>query len=360
MKRKRSPGLGPGGETATAVQPIPLKKSSNKANGSITSPGIIEAARLIYSADVIVFLCGAGMSADSGLPVYKNYDCSTFLKTLDAGMFVEAKPKDIDYWFLCSLHGMEREPAVFWAFWKYVHDQYKNTKSHQGYRILAKWLKSLKSRLRNRKELVEEVRKLQPFYCFTSNIDGHLLRLFKKNEVRECHGSIYEFQCKMLCEDKRFTATFDDFEVLDFQTAQPKCPLCNKTGNARPSVCLYNDRDWLDDEKQKQQYTRWKSNLVRVLKKAKFDENSSTVEVVLLEVGAGRFLQRVRHETETLCKNLGKIPGIATRIIRINKDAEDLVARDESLDPLILNLNATALNAFKSIDQEISKLKRQR
>ena len=168
-----------------------------------------KAAKALEEADVLLLVTGAGFSADSGLAVYE-----------DVAKVPAYQQRELDYSDICQPHWLERDPELFYGFWGQCYNDYRTTKLHDGYSILAQWkdvknksdvARDIQSRilekntpsaffddeetLRLTPYLVEEDQAPGAFYSFTSNVDGHFYDAFDAHEIHDCHGNVELWQC---------------------------------------------------------------------------------------------------------------------------------------------------------------------
>jgi hypothetical protein len=69
----------------------------------------------------------------------------------------------------------------------YCWDAYTSATPHEGYHLLAKWGHA----------------KSGGCFAFTSNIDGHWLRVLAEDQVHECHGAVTHLQCLHAAKKKK-------------------------------------------------------------------------------------------------------------------------------------------------------------
>lgn len=175
------------------------------------------AAEALLRADVLLVFTGAGFSADSGLPVYRDIAA------------VEAyQEKGLSYKDLCNPSWLHQEPEVFYGFWGSCFNSYRDAEPHEGYGVLQRWRDEHFSRARSgtakriqtllaKRERARYVRQTKTavngacnkvggevvgngchagaFYMYTSNVDAHSFDYFEPCEVRECHGNLEFWQC---------------------------------------------------------------------------------------------------------------------------------------------------------------------
>ena len=115
-----------------------------------TQRNIRRAAELIAQADALLITAGAGMGVDSGLPDFRGKE--GFWRAYPAlgkrGISFEemAQPQ----WFF-------EDPAMAWAFYGHRQRLYRETKPHDGYRMLRDWARAMPA----------------GYFVVTSNVDGH-------------------------------------------------------------------------------------------------------------------------------------------------------------------------------------------
>ncbi len=127
------------------------------------------AAEHIRNADLLLIATGAGMSADSGLAVYKDIANVPIYNKLG-----------LTYGMLCRPQWQQQDAEIFYGFWGNCYNTYMEVDPHRGYRIINDILK--KRFLENspeKKQLFSEImEKLygeqysssEPFFIFTSNV----------------------------------------------------------------------------------------------------------------------------------------------------------------------------------------------
>ncbi|KAK1970533.1 Sir2 family protein [Colletotrichum sublineola] len=196
----------------------------------------------LRSGKRILALCGAGLSASSGLPTFRgagglwrNHD-ATALATMDA---------------------FRRDPGLVWLFYAYRRHMALNAQPNPAHYALA--------------ALAE---KNPDFLCLTQNVDGRLTRPdlsprvgHKSEQLRRLHGSLFDIKCAnpgcayvdrnntldLLCpalapasedvKDPSHTLPLLDptreLPRID-DTHLPHCPSC-KTGLLRPGVVWFGE-----------------------------------------------------------------------------------------------------------------------
>jgi len=337
--------------------PVKIKTTEILEEGSegyllslLGNSNYVKAAKAIQKADIIIFATGAGWSADSGLATYPGVaDIEPYRK------------RDLDYFDICQPHWRRQEPETFFGFWGDCCNVYRSTPFHGGYAIALKW----KERLRHQSRIVPsfetEHSNLEsassrehlsnfPFFSLTSNVDAHWWNpnkgaLFDRNEVYEIHGHIETWQCaSRVCGsdlwalDKDFVFDVDQSTMLASEP-YPRCPECNKT--ARPSILMFGDGEWKEDEVEEDRWDDFKHCVENVSK------NNSDTNIVIVEIGAGQRVPSIRYMGEGFLMQLnGK-----RSLIRINPDTNCLgSAMLKGTDVDYITLQNTGFDALKKLD----------
>jgi len=88
----------------------------------------LRAAVAISDADIMLFAHGAGMSADSGLPVFN-----------DIAKFEAYLKMKLTYMDICSPEWLHNDPEIFFGFWGKCYNEYMAVTPNTGYFIVKKW-----------------------------------------------------------------------------------------------------------------------------------------------------------------------------------------------------------------------------
>jgi NAD-dependent deacetylase len=149
--------------------------------------------RLVKASKGTVFLTGAGISTESGLPDFRS----------DHGFWTKNKPIQFNE-FLLS----EEKQRLSWKRNIELHSLLKQIKPNIGHAFVEKIISMQKNN-----------------FLITQNIDGlHQKSGVPKNKIIEIHGSAIEAAC-LECEAKQ--------NILDFHSAikskspLPKCAICD-------------------------------------------------------------------------------------------------------------------------------------
>ena len=161
---------------------------------------------IIEKSSHIVFLGGAGVSTESGIPDFRSKDG---LYRRQDRKFSRYRPE-----YLLSEQCLHREPEVFFAYFRKNLDV-RSVAPNAAHRRLAE---------------MEKNGKLDG--VITQNIDGLHQKAGSRN-VQEIHGSALRSYC-VSCR-KEYGPDF----IFENRDPVPKCPACGKM--VRPDVTLYGE-----------------------------------------------------------------------------------------------------------------------
>lgn len=153
----------------------------------------------------LLFITGAGMSADSGLPTYRGI-----------GGLYNNKLTDDDLPIEVALSGemMARAPHIAWKYISQIERACRGAHYNDGHRVIA---------------ALEDC--FEGVCVLTQNVDGFHRAAGSRNLI-EIHGNIHDLYC-MNCDYRRTVA---DYAML---TIPPPCPRCE--GLLRPNVVLFGE-----------------------------------------------------------------------------------------------------------------------
>ena len=160
---------------------------------------------LLKGSKSILFITGAGVSADSGLPTYRGIGGLYDKRTTDEGIPIET-----------ALAGemMEERPEVTWKYLIQVEKKCRNATFNRAHQVIA-----------------EMERHFQRVWVLTQNIDGFHRAAGSRNVI-EIHGEMH----KLFCSECGWRATVKDYSQIDIP---PHCPQCAHT--IRPEVVLFGE-----------------------------------------------------------------------------------------------------------------------
>jgi NAD-dependent deacetylase len=153
----------------------------------------------LHAASRVAVLTGAGISAESGIPTFR--DAQT-------GLWAQYNPED-----LASPAAYARDPKLVWEWYAWRYELCSNASPNAAHEKLA---------------LLE--RRTPEFLLVTQNVDGLHARAGSERMV-ELHGNIMQARCESCYW--RFLLE-KDFQI------PPHCPTCN--AQARPNVVWFGEQ----------------------------------------------------------------------------------------------------------------------
>lgn len=153
----------------------------------------------LQAAHQICVLTGAGISAESGIPTFR--DAQT-------GLWAKYNPEE-----LASPEGFSRNPELVWDWYAWRRDLIVETSPNPAHFALAR------------------LEKIHPqMVIITQNVDGLHQRAGSQNVI-ELHGNIHRFRCS----EENVLVT----EIQDKGMKPPRCPHCQ--AYIRPDVVWFGE-----------------------------------------------------------------------------------------------------------------------
>ena len=173
----------------------------------MNAPDSITVARIVAElrrARRLLFITGAGISADSCLPTYRGIGGLYNNQTTEENFSIET-----------ALSGsmLEANPAITWKYLHQIENSCRGARFNEAHAIIAE--------LQDRFEVC----------VLTQNIDGFHRDAGSRNLI-EIHGDIHDLYCTRC----NYAATVADYSALDFP---PSCPVCHAL--VRPRVVLFGE-----------------------------------------------------------------------------------------------------------------------
>ncbi|WP_458316909.1 NAD-dependent deacylase [Mycolicibacterium brisbanense] len=151
----------------------------------------------------LTVLSGAGISAESGVPTFRD---------VETGLWAKVDPYEIS-----SSEGWQRHPERVWAWYLWRHYMMDAVEPNAGHRAVAAW------------------QDYADVHVVTQNVDNLHERAGSTN-VHHLHGSLFEFRCD---------ACGSQFEGVLPQMPEPveavEPPLCFCGGLIRPNVVWFGE-----------------------------------------------------------------------------------------------------------------------
>jgi NAD-dependent deacetylase len=173
---------------------------------SAPAPADIAAfATALQASTRTLFITGAGVSADSGLPTYRGIGGLYEREVTDEGVPIEV-----------ALSGrmLARDPALCWKYIHQIESACRGAQPNAAHRVM--------SALERRGGDV---------WVLTQNVDG-LHRAAGSKNVIEIHGDVHRLACTS-CAHRREVADFAGLAI------PPSCPECEAL--VRPEVVLFGE-----------------------------------------------------------------------------------------------------------------------
>lgn len=171
---------------------------------------LIEIARRLKGSQSVLFVTGAGVSADSGLPTYRGIGGLYEQASTEEGLPIEA-----------ALSGamFRRDPSLTWRYIHQIESCCRGAGPNRAHQVIAE--------LENRFERV---------WTLTQNVDG-LHRSAGSRRVIDIHGDVHALICTRCGHRWRV----ESYAGLDIP---PSCPECDSL--VRPEVVLFGEMLPLD------------------------------------------------------------------------------------------------------------------
>jgi len=166
---------------------------------------IAEVAGYLKRAERVLFITGAGISVDSGLPTYRGV----------GGLYKDQLTTDeLPIEVVLSGEMLNEQPELTWKYVLEIEKACRGASPNRGHEVIA------------------EIEREKPdSWVLTQNIDGLHRRAGSRNLI-EIHGHLLDLLC-MYCEWAE--------EVADFShlLLPPECPRCQ--GPIRPDVVFFGE-----------------------------------------------------------------------------------------------------------------------
>jgi NAD-dependent SIR2 family protein deacetylase len=191
-----------------------------------------ELKELIRQSKTCLFLTGAGMSADSGIPTFRDRDgyWKNFPVFKDKGLL----PQE-----LASPASFRKQPHHSWAFYEWRRRNARKNTPHKGYEVINRMVADI----------------FTDSYVHTTNTDGyHIISGLPADRVTEIHGSMWRLQCMKGSSCKYGVRHNTDVPLLEMDEstmsalAMPKCPVCGDL--LRPNILMFGDWEYIENDIQ--------------------------------------------------------------------------------------------------------------
>ena len=157
------------------------------------------------SSRSLLFITGAGISADSGLPTYRGIGGLYNVNTTEEGMPIEEA---------LSGETMRSRPELTWKYLAQIGRAAFAARFNRGHEVIA-----------------EIEASFERVWTLTQNVDGFHRQAGSKNVI-DIHGDMHDLYCTAC----RFREIVDEF---DEASLPPRCPECGTI--LRPDVVLFGE-----------------------------------------------------------------------------------------------------------------------
>jgi NAD-dependent deacetylase len=162
-------------------------------------------ADILRKARSVLFITGAGISADSGLPTYRGI----------GGLYEEIDtPEGIPIEEALSGGMMRRDPGLTWKYIHQIESSCRGASFNRAHEVLA-----------------EAEKRFERVLVLTQNVDGLHRRAGSRNVI-DIHGDVHD----LLCTACEYRTSVSDYSALD---PLPRCPECGSV--VRPDVVLFGE-----------------------------------------------------------------------------------------------------------------------
>ena len=162
--------------------------------------------RILKDSGSILFVTGAGISADSGVPTYRGIGGLYNVEVTDEGYAIEES---------LSASMLASNPALTWKYLAQIGRAVSGVTFNRAHEVIA-----------------EMEAHFPRVWTLTQNVDGFHTQAGATNVV-EAHGNMHSLSC-VKCHA---SATVSDFN--EEMELPPKCPACG--GLVRPDVVLFGE-----------------------------------------------------------------------------------------------------------------------
>lgn len=165
-----------------------------------------QVADLMRNSRSILFITGAGLSADSGLPTYRGL----------GGLYEGQDPEEnLPIEVLLSGRVLATRPELTWKYLLQIEQACRGVAPNRGHEVIA-----------------EVESRFERVWVLTQNVDGFHHRAGSKNVI-DIHGTLHRVYC-MRCRYEKSVENYVGFAI------PPHCPDCR--GILRPAVVLFGEQ----------------------------------------------------------------------------------------------------------------------
>jgi NAD-dependent deacetylase len=188
-----------------AVSDMSITDGARRKRDTLDRALVEQVAALLAQAGSALFVTGAGLSADSGLPTYRGIGGLYDGQATADGYSIES---------VLSGEMFAARPDVTWRYLLELEARCRDARPNRGHEILAK---------------IEE--RLARVVVLTQNVDGFHRAAGSKNVI-EIHGDLHDLRCTRC----GWRTRVESFAGL---ASPPGCPACGAV--VRPDVVLFGE-----------------------------------------------------------------------------------------------------------------------
>ncbi|MGQ0702653.1 MAG: SIR2 family NAD-dependent protein deacylase [Gemmatimonadales bacterium] len=230
-----------------------------------------EAAAALREARYVAVLTGAGISAESGIPTFR--DAMT-------GWWAKFRPED-----LATPEAFRRDPGLVWRWYRERRLRLRDVEPNPGHYAL-----------------VELARRVPRFTLITQNVDGLHARA-GSTDVVELHGNLTRVKC---FAGEHPVREFDDTEAV------PRCAVCNSL--LRPDVVWFGEL-LPQDALHRAQRTARDCDLFLSVGTSNIVEPAGSLPWIAAERGVPVLVVNPSMEGQRSGRRIHHLPGPAGRIL---------------------------------------------
>ena len=176
-----------------------------KKTAATEHDNIAKVARLLSDCTSILFITGAGISADSGLPTYRGV----------GGLYNDGVTEDgIPVEMALAGEMLAKKPQVTWRYLSQIEKNCRNATFNRAHQVIA-----------------EMEKHFDRVWVLTQNIDGFHHMAGSKNVI-DIHGDMH----KLICPKCLWRGQVNDYSEI---TIPPLCPECKAI--IRPEVVFFGE-----------------------------------------------------------------------------------------------------------------------
>lgn len=169
------------------------------------SASIDNLVRILRKSRSILFITGAGISAESGIPTYRGIGGLYNVDTTEEGIPIEEA---------LSASMLAENPRLTWKYLAQIGLAVSAARHNRAHEVIA--------------EMEQHFLRV---WTLTQNVDGFHRSAGSTNLI-EAHGNMHSLSCTRCA----FKSTTNEFELRDIP---PKCPRCGSL--VRPDVVLFGE-----------------------------------------------------------------------------------------------------------------------